>query len=100
MTAVDDWDEDYDPYDAHNYFDDDDDYRDPDPWDYDDYEVAKAWAEYEEHCERKHDGWECDCRTSLRTRLSRRARCWLNDLRYRVRSRRVMRRMRDDELPF
>ena len=52
-------------------FDDwDDDYREPDP---EDYETARDYEEYAEHCETVHGGGECDCRPSLRERLAREA---------------------------
>lgn len=82
-------DEDYDDYDQDDPdddWDDDDDYREPDP---EDYEIAKAYEEYAEHCEEKHGGGECDCRPPLRARLAaslrragRRITVWRRSRRY------------------
>jgi hypothetical protein len=72
---VDDWDEDDDPYEP----DDSDDQYEPDydddpggSWEPDpeDAEIAKAYEEHAEHCERVHDGGECNCRPSLAERAS------------------------------
>lgn len=65
MIAIEDQDDDYEPDD--DWYDDwyDDDPRDdwePDP---EDAEIARAYAEHAEHCERKHGGGECHCRPSL-----------------------------------
>ena len=61
---------------------DDEDYDDDDPDDWDDrlypyipdegdYEQEQAYEEYWEHRDAKHGGGECDCRPSLRDRLTR-----------------------------
>lgn len=82
MTAVDDWDEDDDPYepddsgdqDEPDYDDYDDDPRgswEPDP---EDYLIARAYEEEAEHREQVHGGGECDCRPSLAVRASQLAR--------------------------
>jgi hypothetical protein len=95
MTAAGDWDEDWDedqePEPDDDWYDDDD-RPEPDP---EDYEIAKAYEEYAEHCDTVHNGGECDCRPSLGERLARRARDAANWLRG-VRNRRQY----SDEPPF
>lgn len=59
----------YEPDD--DWFDDDYDDREPDS---EDAEIARAYAEHYEHCERKHGGGECDCRPSRLMLLSGAAR--------------------------
>lgn len=57
----------------------DDDYREPDP---EDWEIARAYEEHYEHCDQVHGGGECDCRPSLAVRASQAARDignWLRD---------------------
>lgn len=51
-------------------YDEPDDYYDDEPWrepDPEDHEIAKAYEEHYEHCERVHGGGECDCRPSRLT---------------------------------
>lgn len=55
----------YDPDD--DWYDDRDDYREPDP---EDYEIARAYGEHAEHCEKVHGGGDCDCRPSVFRRLA------------------------------
>lgn len=88
-------DRDEDDYDPDHYreqdepdgdWDDRDDYREPDP---EDYEIARAYEEYYEHMEKVHGGHQCDCRPTRRERLAWRLRDagrWLSGLRYRVRN--------------
>lgn len=53
--------DDYDDYTQDdNWFDNDYDDREPDP---EDAEIARSYAEHYEHCDDKHGGGECDCRT-------------------------------------
>lgn len=47
-----------------DWYDDDRDYREPDP---EDAEMARSYEEHAEHCDQVHGGGECDCRTP----------CWL-----------------------
>jgi hypothetical protein len=69
MTAAGDWDE-YDGQEPDDDWYDDDDRPEPDP---EDYEIAREYEEYAEHCDTVHNGGECDCRPSLAGRLARRA---------------------------
>jgi hypothetical protein len=71
MTDVDDWDDQDEADEDDGWYDDDDDYREPDP---EDSEIARAYGEYAEHCEQVHGGAHCDCRPSLPERLASLAR--------------------------
>ncbi len=62
MSSVDDWDEDEPDYD-----DDPCGGYEPDP---EDAETARAYHEEAEHRDTVHGGGECDCRPSLRDRLT------------------------------
>ena len=92
---ADDWreDEDDDQEPDDDWYDDDDligPDRDPE-----DYEIAREYEEYAEHCDTVHGGRECDCRPPLAERLARRARDaanWLRGIRNR--------RQYSDEPPF
>jgi hypothetical protein len=67
-----------------DYYDRDDDYREPDP---EDGDIARAYEEHYEHLDAVHGGGECDCRPSLAERLARRARDaanWLHGIRCQV----------------
>jgi len=47
-----------------DWFDDDDREPDEPDWGYEEWRAG-----YEEHCEQKHGGGDCDCRPPLRERL-------------------------------
>jgi hypothetical protein len=86
VTAAEDyWDDgDYDEYDpdGDDYYDDDREPDEPD-WGYLEWQ-----AEYDEHCDEKHGGAACDCKPSLRVRVTDRLQRRIAAWRWRFRGRR------------